>query len=78
MFEHLQATDYVKLTNLKNVIHFQLPNMPLTYICRIIFDRKHKSIVSDKKAGLVYKEWPHILEIVFVVSIDRGMGKGLL
>lgn len=33
------------LTDLKNIIAKQLPKMPKEYIVRLVFDRKHESMV---------------------------------
>ncbi len=36
------------LTDLKNIIAKQLPKMPKEYIVRLVFDRKHESMVIMK------------------------------
>jgi histone acetyltransferase len=36
------------LTDLKNIIAKQLPKMPKEYIVRLVFDRKHESMVIRK------------------------------
>jgi histone acetyltransferase len=36
------------LTDLKNIIAKQLPKMPKEYIVRLVFDRKHESMIIRK------------------------------
>ncbi len=36
------------LTDLKNIIAKQLPKMPKEYIVRLVFDKKHESMVIIK------------------------------
>ena len=36
------------LTDLKNIIAKQLPKMPKEYIVRLVFDKKHESMVITK------------------------------
>ena len=37
------------LTDLKNIIAKQLPKMPKEYIVRLVFDKKHESMIIRKK-----------------------------
>jgi histone acetyltransferase len=39
----------VQLLGLKNVFVRQLPNMPRPYVVRLVFDRKHESLIMIKK-----------------------------
>eukprot|EP00188_Purpureofilum_apyrenoidigerum_P002655 Plantae.Rhodophyta-Purpureofilum_apyrenoidigerum.ctg27174.p1 GENE.Plantae.Rhodophyta-Purpureofilum_apyrenoidigerum.ctg27174~~Plantae.Rhodophyta-Purpureofilum_apyrenoidigerum.ctg27174.p1 ORF type:complete len:467 (-),score=107.78 Plantae.Rhodophyta-Purpureofilum_apyrenoidigerum.ctg27174:137-1537(-) len=41
----------VKLLGLKNVFVKQLPNMPKPYVARLVFDRKHESVVLIKRGA---------------------------
>lgn len=43
----------VWLIGLKNIFSKQLPNMPKEYICRLVLDRRHKSVALIRKDGLV-------------------------
>ncbi len=43
-----QETSLKLLTDLKNIIAKQLPKMPKEYIVRLVFDRKHESMVIMK------------------------------
>ncbi len=36
------AQNMIYLTGLKNIFSKQLPNMPKEYICRLVFDRRHR------------------------------------
>ncbi|KAI3436320.1 hypothetical protein D9Q98_002373 [Chlorella vulgaris] len=52
------------LTGLKNVFSKCLPNMPKEYICRLIFERRHKSVVivrngSQVIGGITYRTFPN-------------------
>jgi histone acetyltransferase len=38
---------------LKQVFSRQLPNMPKEYICRLLLDRRHRSVVLLGRAGEV-------------------------
>ena len=42
------------LTDLKNIIAKQLPKMPKEYIVRLVFDRKHESMVIIKSKSLPF------------------------
>ena len=42
------------LTDLKNIISKQLPKMPKEYIVRLVFDRKHESMVIIKSMIFLY------------------------
>eukprot|EP00798_Chlamydomonas_sp_ICE-L_P023517 gene23517-9040_t len=51
------------LTGLKNIFSKQLPNMPKEYICRLVFDRRHRSSALVKKngtviGGITYRSFP--------------------
>eukprot|EP00889_Picochlorum_renovo_P002611 jgi/Picre1/29641/NNA_005024.t1 len=41
------------LIGLKNIFSKCLPNMPKTYISRLVFDRRHRSVVIQRKNGKV-------------------------
>ncbi|CAN0031352.1 unnamed protein product, partial [Laminaria digitata] len=47
------------LIHLKEIFHQQLPKMPKEYIVRLVFDRKHRSIVLTKNGtpigGITYR-----------------------
>ena len=53
------------LTDLKNIIAKQLPKMPKEYIVRLVFDRKHESMVIIKSKC-----------IVLVLNLNRHDQKG--
>ncbi len=42
------------LTDLKNIISKQLPKMPKEYIVRLVFDRKHESMIIIKSNRLYF------------------------
>ena len=44
------------LTDLKNIIAKQLPKMPKEYIVRLVFDRKHESMVILKSKKKILKK----------------------
>jgi histone acetyltransferase len=37
----------VNLVGLKNIFSKQLPNMPKEYICRLVFNRRHRSVCVE-------------------------------
>ena len=41
------------LTQAKNIFATQLPKMPREYIARLVFDRKHRSLLAIKKDRVV-------------------------
>lgn len=41
------------LVGLKNIFSKQLPNMPKEYICKLVFDRRHRSVALVKPNGSV-------------------------
>jgi histone acetyltransferase len=80
------------LTDLKNIIAKQLPKMPKEYIVRLVFDRKHESMVIQKSnlyltigdgkvvGGVCYRPNPtqNFIEIAFLAisSIEQVKGYG--
>lgn len=49
------STENLKLlTDLKNIISKQLPKMPKEYIVRLVFDKKHESMVILKSKKSFY------------------------
>jgi histone acetyltransferase len=48
-----QAESGKTLISLKNIFSKCLPNMPKTYISRLVFDRRHRSVVIKRKNGKV-------------------------
>lgn len=44
------------LTDLKNIIARQLPKMPKEYIVRLVFDKKHESMVILKSNIYIYTQ----------------------
>lgn len=72
-----------QLIDLKNIFAKQLPKMPKEYIVRLIFDRKHESIViKDPKSkifgGICYRVFPTVslAEIVFLAVMSERQIKG--
>ena len=47
------AEHSIQLMTLKNIFSRQLPKMPKEYIVRLVFDRKHKSMVIVKEGNIV-------------------------
>ena len=43
------------LINLKNIFAKQLPKMPREYICRLVMDRNHRSMVVVKRGKVAPK-----------------------
>lgn len=43
----------IMLVSLKNLFSVQLPKMPLEYITRLVFDRKHFSLVLSRKGRVI-------------------------
>ncbi|GAX80984.1 hypothetical protein CEUSTIGMA_g8419.t1 [Chlamydomonas eustigma] len=73
------------LTGLKNIFSKQLPNMPKEYICRLVYDRRHRSVALVKRSGTViggitYRSFPlqGLGEIAFcaVTSTEQVKGFG--
>jgi histone acetyltransferase len=80
------------LTDLKNIIAKQLPKMPKEYIVRLVFDRKHESMVILKSnlhlnledlkvvGGVCYRPniTQHFIEIAFLAisSVEQVKGYG--
>jgi histone acetyltransferase len=46
-------TNNIWLTQVKNIFGTQLPKMPREYIARLVFDRKHRSLVAIKKDRVI-------------------------
>ena len=42
------------LTDLKNIIAKQLPKMPKEYIVRLVFDKKHESMIIIKSKKMSF------------------------
>lgn len=73
----------ILLTNLKNIISKQLPKMPKEYIVRLVFDRKHESIVLMKGkskviGGVCYRTnlKEKFIEIAFLAISHTEQVKG--
>eukprot|EP00904_Undaria_pinnatifida_P004147 jgi/Undpi1/13733/HiC_scaffold_9.g03386.m1 len=72
------------LIHLKEIFHQQLPKMPKEYIVRLVFDRKHRSIVLTKNGtpigGITYRAFleQKFGEIAFcaVASSSQVQGHG--
>lgn len=72
-----------QLMTLKNIFSKQLPKMPKEYIVRLVFDRKHKSMVIVKGAsevvgGICYRPFysQHFAEIAFCAITASEQVKG--
>ena len=72
-----------QLIDLKNIFAKQLPKMPKEYIVRLIFDRKHESIViKDPKnrifGGICFRVFDvvSLAEIVFLAVMSERQIKG--
>jgi histone acetyltransferase len=76
----------VLLCTLKNVFAKQLPKMPKEYICRLVFDPRHKSLALCKGdtpiGGICIREFKdkHFAEIAFcaVTANEQVLGHGTL
>eukprot|EP00741_Cyanophora_paradoxa_P022350 tig00021462_g21578.t1 len=82
----------IKLTDLKNIFSKQLPKMPRDYILRLVFDRKHWSMLIKKQerviGGITFRPTrshdgvTHFAEIAFcaITSSEqvRGFGTRLM
>jgi len=74
----------VWLTAVKNIFSQQLPKMPKEYITRLVFDRKHRSMVAVKDSkvvgGICYRPFfvQRFAEIVFcaITSSEQVRGYG--
>lgn len=72
----------VYLTNFKNIISKQLPKMPKEYIVRLVFDRKHESLVLIKHnkvlGGVCYRPnyEEKFIEIAFLAISHTEQVKG--
>jgi histone acetyltransferase len=72
----------VYLCQLKHIFGRQLPKMPKEYIARLVFDRKHKSIVCLRNGfpigGITYKPFfdKNLAEIAFCAIISNEQVKG--
>lgn len=78
-----QDENLILLTHLKNIISKQLPKMPKEYIVRLVFDRKHESMVirKDKKkviGGVCYRKnlEEKFIEIAFLAISHLEQVKG--
>ncbi|KAJ3446931.1 hypothetical protein M0813_16272 [Anaeramoeba flamelloides] len=71
------------LINLRNVFSVQLPNMPREYIARIVFDKRHISIIARRNfevhGGICFRPFPEqkIIEIVFCAVSSKFQGRGI-
>lgn len=73
----------VQLMTLKNIFSKQLPKMPKEYIVRLVFDRKHKSMVIVKEdnkvvGGICYRPYypQKFAEIAFCAITASEQVKG--
>lgn len=74
----------VQLTHVKNIFAKQLPKMPKEYICRLVFDDRHKTLVLCRGAvpigGICFREFGDrgIIEIAFcaVAAEQQVQGHG--
>ncbi|CAM9949821.1 unnamed protein product, partial [Choristocarpus tenellus] len=72
----------VTLIALKEIFHHQLPKMPKEYIVRLVFDRKHKSLVLSRAGvpigGITYRPFyeQKFAEIVFCAVTGTEQVKG--
>jgi histone acetyltransferase len=73
----------IYLTHLKNIISKQLPKMPKEYIVRLVFDRKHESmiLIKEKKrvvGGVCYRPnyGEKFIEIAFLAISHTEQVKG--
>jgi N-acetylglutamate synthase-like GNAT family acetyltransferase len=72
------AESLMRLTDMKQIFHKQLPKMPKTYISRLVFDLEHRTLVCmlDGKSigGITFRPFPagEFIEITFcAVTTDR-------
>ena len=79
------AQNLIFITGLKCIYSKQLPNMPKEYICRLIYERRHKHSALIKKngtviGGITYRAFPEqrMGEICFcaVTSSEQVKGYG--
>lgn len=74
----------VWLTQVKNIFATQLPKMPREYIARLVFDRRHRSLLALRNervvGGICYRPFPtqSFAEIAFcaVTSSEQVKGYG--
>lgn len=70
------------LINLKNIFAKQLPKMPREYICRLVMDRNHRSMVVVKRGkvigGICYRPYfpQQFAEIAFCAISTEEQVKG--
>jgi len=72
----------VILTGLKTLFHKQLPEMPLVYIARLVYDDNSKALAIIKRGykvvgGICYRPFPHrgFAEIVFLATSSAIQNK---
>ncbi|KAM5359716.1 hypothetical protein ACJA88_015059 [Fusarium oxysporum] len=73
----------IVLGGLKCVFQKQLPEMPKSYIARLVYDRAHMSIVIVRKplavvGGITYRPFKHrkFAEIAFCAVLSDEQAKG--
>jgi len=77
-----QRRHMVWLTQVKNIFATQLPKMPREYIARLVFDRKHRSMVAIKNdrvvGGICYRPFvpQKFAEIAFCAITSSEQVKG--
>ena len=77
-----QRKHLVWLTQVKNIFATQLPKMPREYIARLVFDRKHRSMVAIKNdrvvGGICYRPFvpQRFGEIAFCAITSSEQVKG--
>ena len=77
-----QRKHLVWLTQVKNIFATQLPKMPREYIARLVFDRKHRSMVAVKNdrvvGGICYRPFvpQRFGEIAFCAITSSEQVKG--
>lgn len=70
------------LLDLKNIFTTQLPNMPKDYICKLVFNRMHRSVVCFKKGivigGITFRPFIYegYIEITFCAITNSQQVNG--
>mmetsp|Transcript_30523 Transcript_30523/g.61522 ORF Transcript_30523/g.61522 Transcript_30523/m.61522 type:complete len:380 (-) Transcript_30523:4931-6070(-) len=74
------------ILDLKKIFCNQLPNMPTSYISRIVFDKKNESIVLQKCEGTIFQtiggccyrplKKKQVSELIFFAITTQEQGKG--
>eukprot|EP01083_Nonionella_stella_P183958 666238_1 len=82
IYNDAREASWTKLVDLKEIFHECLPQMPTPYITRILFDKKHRSMIAlmenEVFGGVCFRPFPErdFAEVVFLAISPNHQIKG--